>query len=51
MKRYGRSQTDEGEVLEDCCDMTSALGTLSPRVMLLQLPPSSDASSVECGSC
>ena len=28
MKRYDRCQDDQGEVLDDCCHMSSALGTL-----------------------
>ena len=49
MRRYGRSQTYEGEVLDDCCHMTSALGTLRSKVALLQLPFSTDVRSVEYG--
>ena len=49
MRHYGGGQTDPGEVLDDCCHVTSALGTLRSKVTLLQLPPSSDASSVERG--
>ena len=40
-------KTDQGEVLDDCCYVTSALGTFRSEFKLLQLPPSSDASSVE----
>ena len=47
MRRYGGGQTDQSEVLDDCCHVTSVLGTLRSKVTLLQLPPSSDASSVE----
>ena len=47
LRYYGEGQTDPGEVLDDCCYMTSALGTLCSEVTLLQLPLSSDASSVE----
>ena len=49
MRRYGGGQTNQGEVLDDCCHVTSALGTLRFEVTLLQLPPSSDVSSVERG--
>ena len=49
VRRYGGGQTDQGEVLDDCCHVTSALETLRSEVTLLQLPPSSDASSVERG--
>ena len=42
-------KTDQGEVLEDCCHLTSALGTLRSKVTLLQLPPPLDASFVERG--
>ena len=49
MKHYGRGQTDQGEVLNDYCYVTSALGTLRSEVTLLQLPLSSDASSVKHG--
>ena len=47
MRHYSGSQTGRGEVLDDCCHVTSALGTLRSEVTLLQLPLSSDASSVE----
>ena len=49
MRRYGRSQTDQGEVLDDCCHMTSASGTLRSEVTLLQLLLSLDANSVKRG--
>ena len=49
MRRYGGGQTGQGEVLDDCCHVTSALGTLCSKVTLLPLPPSSDANSVERG--
>ena len=49
MRRYGGGQTDQGEVLDDCYHVTSALGTFRSEVILLQLPLSSDASSVERG--
>ena len=42
-------KTDQGKVLDDCCYMTSALGTLHSKITLLQLPFSLDASSVERG--
>ena len=28
MRHYDRGQTEQGEVFDDCCHMTSALGTL-----------------------
>ena len=34
MRRYGRSQTDQGEVLDDCCYHV----TFTPKVTLLELP-------------
>ena len=43
-KRCSRSQTGWGEVLDDSCHVTSA-----PKVTLLQLPSSLDASSAERG--
>ena len=49
MRCYGGGQTDQGEVLDNCCYMTSALRTLCFEVMLLQLLLSLDASSVERG--
>ena len=49
MRRYGGGQTDQGEVLDDCCYVTSALGTLRSEVTLLQLPLFLDTSSVERG--
>ena len=49
VRRYGGGQTDQGEVLDDCCHVTSASGTLRSEVTLLQLPLPSDASSVERG--
>ena len=49
MRYYGGSQTDQGEILDNCCHVTSILGTLCSEIMLLQLPPSSDASSVKRG--
>ena len=47
MRRYSRGQTDQGEVLDDYCHMTSTSETLRSEVILLQLPPSLDTSSVE----
>ena len=35
MRRYSGGQTDQGEVLDDCCHVTSALGTLRSEVTLL----------------
>ena len=49
VRRCGGGQTDQGEVLDDCCHVTSASGTLRSEVTLLQLPLSLDASSVERG--
>ena len=49
MKRYGRGQTDQGEVLDNYCHITSASETLRSKITLLQLPLSLDASSVENG--
>ena len=46
---YGGGQTDQGKVVDDCCYVTSTLGTLRSEVTLLQLPSSLDASSVEHG--
>ena len=48
-KRYGGGQIGQDEVLDDCCHVTSASGTLRSKVTLLQLPFSSDTSSVERG--
>ena len=31
MRRCGKSQTDQSEVLDDCCHVTSALGTLRSK--------------------
>ena len=42
-------KTDRGEVLDDCCHVTSTSGTLYSEVTLLQLHPFLDASSVERG--
>ena len=36
VKHYGRGQTDQGEVLGDCCHITFASGTLRSKVTLLQ---------------
>ena len=47
MRRYSGGQTDQGEVLDDCYYVTSALKTLRSKGMLLQLSLSSDASSIE----
>ena len=49
MRRYSGGQTDQGEVLDDCYHVTSASETLRSKVTLLQLPSSSDASSVKRG--
>ena len=57
MRRYGGGQTDQGEILDDCYHVTSALRLSacdfrfrnSPLVTLLQLLLSLDASSVERG--
>ena len=49
MRRYGGGQTDQSKVLDNCCHVISALGTLCSKVTLLQLPLSSNASSVACG--
>ena len=48
MKRCGGSQTDQGEVLNNCCYITFTLGTLCSDT-LLQLPPFSDSSLGERG--
>ena len=37
VRRYGGGQTDPGEILDDCCYVTSALGTLRSEVTLLHL--------------
>ena len=49
VRHYDGGQTDQGEVLDDCCHVTFALGTLRSKVTLLQLPPFLDASSVKRG--
>ena len=36
VRHYGGGQTDQGEVLNDCCHVTSVTGTLYSGVILLQ---------------
>ena len=49
MRHYGGGETDQDKVLDDYCHLTSASETHRSEVMLLQLPPSLDASYVERG--
>ena len=37
MRRCNGSQTDQGEVLNDCCHVTSASVASAPKVTLLQI--------------
>ena len=46
---YGGGQTNQGEDLNDCCHVNSALGTFRSKVTLLQLSPFSDVGFVERG--
>ena len=38
VRRYDGDQTDQGEVLDDCCHVTSTSEILRSEVTLLQLP-------------
>ena len=43
MRRHGRSQIDQDEVLDDCCHVTSTFGTLRSKgyviILLFQIIP------------
>ena len=45
MRRCNRSQTNQDEILDNCCQVT-----FTPKVTLLQLPFFLDTSCIERGS-
>ena len=48
MSHCGRSQTDQGEVLDDCCHMTSTLGTFCFKGHIIIIDFFLDTNSVKC---
>ena len=48
MKRCGRSQTDQGEILDDCCHVTSTLGTLHFKDHVISITKSKKVSRKVC---
>ena len=46
VRRYGRGQANQGEVLDNCCHVASALVSSAPKVMLLHLETRSAAAGM-----
>ena len=51
MRHCNESQIDQDKILDDCCYMTSALVTSTPKIMLLLLSFFLNTNFAKRGSC